>query len=109
MKTTRAGTALPIQGAPTDKSRGLACLSILTILAIWALVAVMPAVAQTTFGSILGNVTDQTGAALAGTTVTLTNTGTSDQRTVQTDANGNYQFVNLVPGTYNLDFEKTGF
>jgi hypothetical protein len=89
--------------------RRASCLSMLTVLAIWAVLAAFPAAAQTTFGSILGTVTDQTGAALSGTTVTLTNVGTADHRTVQTDNNGSYQFVNLTPGTYSLDFEKTGF
>ncbi|HEY4051147.1 MAG TPA: TonB-dependent receptor [Acidobacteriaceae bacterium] len=65
--------------------------------------------AQTTFGTILGTVIDQTGSAVAGATVTLTNLGTSDKRTDQSDSSGNYQFVNLVPGNYSVDFEKTGF
>jgi hypothetical protein len=65
--------------------------------------------AQTFFGSIVGTVTDTSGAIVPGAGVTLTNTGTSERRAVQTDANGNYQFVNLVPGTYRLEIEATGF
>ena len=41
--------------------------------------------------------------------MTLTNTGTAEVRTDQTDANGNYQFVNLVPGVYRLEVESPGF
>jgi Carboxypeptidase regulatory-like domain/TonB dependent receptor len=65
--------------------------------------------AQSTFGSILGTVTDQSGAAIPSVTVTLTSLSTQDQQRVQTDANGNYQFLNLQPSGYSLDFEKTGF
>jgi hypothetical protein len=66
--------------------------------------------AQTFFGSIVGAVTDNAaGNNISGATVTLTSVATSGQWTVTTDSNGNYEFVNLVPGTYKLDFEKTGF
>ena len=65
--------------------------------------------AQTFFGSIVGTVTDQSGASVAVARVTLTNTGTDERRTDQTDNLGNYQFVNLVPGLYKVDIEATGF
>jgi hypothetical protein len=58
---------------------------------------------------VLGNVTDSSGAAIQDAKVTLLNTGTSEARSIQTDANGAYQFVNLVPGVYRLTIEKTGF
>ncbi|NWF84500.1 MAG: carboxypeptidase regulatory-like domain-containing protein [Bryobacteraceae bacterium] len=67
------------------------------------------ACAQTFFGSVVGTVTDPTGAAIPQATVTLTNLGTSDRRTMQTDADGGYQFVNLTPGQYRLEVEKPGF
>lgn len=41
--------------------------------------------------------------------MTLTNLGTSEKRTADSDTNGNYQFVNLVPGKYRIDVEKPGF
>jgi hypothetical protein len=65
--------------------------------------------AQTTSGSIVGTVTDSTGGVVPNAAVTLTNTGTSEHRTVQADANGSYRFVNLVPGVYKLDIEVAGF
>ncbi len=65
--------------------------------------------AQTFYGSIVGSVTDITGAVIPGGAVTLTNLGTSERRTAETGADGNYQFVNLVPGRYKIDIEKPGF
>ena len=59
-----------------------------------------------TSGPAVGDASD---AALVGVKVTLTNLGTADKRTAETDASGNYRFVNLQPGTYSVDFEKTGF
>src|SRR5579863_8875929 len=65
--------------------------------------------AQTFFGSIVGTVTDQSAASVVAARVTLTNTGTDERRTDQTDNLGNYQFVNLVPGLYKVDIEAKGF
>jgi hypothetical protein len=41
--------------------------------------------------------------------VTVVNNATSERRTAQSNADGNYEFVNLVPGRYRVDVEKTGF
>lgn len=73
--------------------------------------AVSPSVsqAQTTFGSIIGTVTDPTGAPVADTPITLTNLGTTETRTERTNTDGLYQFVNLAPGDYSVSVEKQGF
>jgi hypothetical protein len=64
---------------------------------------------QAFYGSIVGTVNDSSGAALASTTVTLTNSATGDRRQVATASDGSYRFVNLVPGTYRLEIEHAGF
>jgi Carboxypeptidase regulatory-like domain len=64
---------------------------------------------QTFYGSIVGTVNDASASAVPQATVTLTNLGTGERRTMQTDNLGEYQFVNLVPGNYKIDIEKTGF
>ena len=61
--------------------------------------------AQTSYGSIVGTVTDPSQSAIPGTTVTLTNIGTSERKTATSDGSGNFQFVNLIPGDYRLDVE----
>src|SRR6266446_9269148 len=65
--------------------------------------------AQSFYGSLVGTVTDATGAAIADASVALTNMGTSERRTAATDTSGTYQFVNLVPGRYRIEVTKTGF
>src|SRR5258708_1675749 len=65
--------------------------------------------AQTTYGSISGEVTDSSGAAIADAQVTLTNLGTLEKRTQSTGNDGLYTFVNLFPGRYKIEAEKTGF
>ena len=65
--------------------------------------------AQSTYGSISGSVTDQSGAAVSGATVNLTNMGTSEKRTETSSDDGHFTFVNLFPGQYRIDIEKQGF
>src|SRR5690348_7100956 len=65
--------------------------------------------AQVTFGSVLGTVSDPSGATVAGATVKLTNSGTSETRSVQTDSGGNYAVPNLSAGQYRVEIEAGGF
>lgn len=67
------------------------------------------ALSQTFYGSIVGTVTDPSGATVPSAVVVLTNIGTAERRNAVTDNDGNYQFVNLVPGRYRVDIERTGF
>jgi hypothetical protein len=53
--------------------------------------------AQSSTGTSVGTVTDSSGAAVAGATVTLTNVATGDARTAQTNGTGGYEFVNGQP------------
>jgi hypothetical protein len=64
---------------------------------------------QSTFGSISGTVKDGTGAAIAGAQVTLTSIATGENQSFTTDQNGLYSFVNVSPGGYTVDVDKTGF
>jgi len=65
--------------------------------------------AQAVTGTIIGLVTDSTGAVMPGATVTLTNTGTGLVRVVNTDSNGEYTVPSLPTGTYSVKAELSGF
>jgi hypothetical protein len=56
-----------------------------------------------------GVVQDSSGAVVPKATVTLTNSATQARRSTTTDADGNYRFVSLAPGTYTLSVEATGY
>src|SRR5882762_8948925 len=60
-------------------------------------------------GQVVGTVTDPSGAAVVGATVTLTDMATNTSRTATTNEAGRYAFSNVVPGLYNLTMSKTGF
>ena len=85
----------------------LQCVVALTLFAF--LIAGSTASAQTVYGSIVGTATDATGSAVPGAKVTLTNLATNEPRTVDTDGNGNYTIVNLLPGNYSIAVERAGF
>ncbi len=65
--------------------------------------------AQVLKGQILGAITDPSGAVVPGVKVTITETRTNFVRTGDTNDAGNYFFVNLDPGDYRVEAEKTGF
>ena len=68
-----------------------------------------PVTAQVTTADITGRVLDQNGAAVAGATITARNTGTGQQRSVQSDQQGNYTIAELLPGTYEITAEAPNF
>src|SRR5215217_8882826 len=65
--------------------------------------------AQAVTGTLLGNVTDTTGAAVPGATVTARETQTNVSRTAVTNETGHYIFSSLQNGTYAVEAELQGF
>jgi hypothetical protein len=79
------------------------------LLAALVLACAAPARAQFETSSILGTIRDNSGAVVAGATVTITNTQTGVSQSRATDANGNYEFFTVRIGTYVVTAEKEGF
>ena len=67
-----------------------------------ALVACLPLYAQSTQSSILGTVTDSSGAPVANATVTVRNEGTNFAREFKTDDSGDYRVSGLEAGFYEV-------
>jgi Carboxypeptidase regulatory-like domain len=96
MYIRRAGFGLAVSA--------LVCLSLLCLL------CVPLALGQTAgTGAIAGTVTDPSSRSVPNATVTLTNTGTGQERTATTGTAGDYKFSLLPPGTYHLKFQASGF
>ena len=79
-------------------------LIVLIILAISAL-----AQADVTSATVRGTITDQQGAGIPNATVLIKSTDQGTERTAQTDANGEFTFLTLRPGPYELSVNATGF
>jgi tetratricopeptide (TPR) repeat protein len=86
--------------------KGMATLVVVGVLALTLAVA---AHAQRTTGTILGQVTDSTGAVLSGATVTITNEGTNAVKTAVTDAEGHFTIAFVPVGSYTVNVSLDGF
>src|SRR5262245_14370197 len=76
---------------------------------ILALTIPQSASAQVLYGTLTGNVTDSSGAVVAGATVTITHKATGQSREGMTDAQGSYDFPTVQAGTYTIKVSKSGF
>ena len=88
--------------SPSNGIRFLGIVGLLLVLSI-ALFS------QSITGRILGTVTDQSGAAVAGASVIITDVQRGTARTVITDDSGNYAAPELQPGVYKVRAEAKGF
>jgi len=81
----------------------------LTALLLAGLLVVVPTHAQSTFGSLIGSVQDATGAVLPGAIVHVKNLNDNSSRDTTADAAGEFQVLNLNPGTYAVTASSDGF
>src|ERR1700693_6219895 len=65
--------------------------------------------AQSTFGTFVGTIQDQSGSVIAGVVVTVTNLDENSVRSATTNSAGQYQLLNLPPGRYSMSAVKPGF
>ena len=79
------------------------------IFLVFVLLAAVSLSAQTFRGTILGTVTDPSGAVVAGAKVTVKNTGTGLERATETSADGSYSLPELPIGTYDVTVSQAGF
>jgi hypothetical protein len=79
------------------------------ITLLFVLLAAVSLSAQTFRGTILGTVTDASGAVVAGAKVSAKNAGTGLERTTDTSADGSYSLPELPIGTYIVTVTQTGF
>ena len=90
------------------QTRIRALTAVMLVALVWA---GLPAAAnaQATRGTILGTITDQTGAAMPGVTVVATETRTNVSYDTVTNETGNFTFPNIPDGIYNIKAELQGF
>lgn len=81
----------------------------LTLLLVLLAATGVRSTAQALYGSLVGTVTDQSGAIVPNASVTATETTTGLVRQGQTDASGRYSLLNLLPGTYKVEVGAPGF
>src|SRR5215469_10331825 len=97
---------LPSLSVSEVRMNSKGCVVLVLVLLVSAATFVS---AQTFRGTILGTVSDTSGAVVAGATVKVHNVGTSLERTTQTTAEGNYSIAELPIGTYTVTVTQAGF
>jgi hypothetical protein len=91
-------------------NRSFGNLSVLALLLAFIFLLHCPVSnAQTFRGTILGTVTDSSGAAMAGVTVSIKNVDTGLTRNVVTSDDGSYSAPELPIGNYSVSVSKEGF
>ena len=92
----------------SQEGRITLALSLIASISIFFLLS-LAAMAQSTTGRILGVLTDQSGAAVGGATVVVTDKQRGTVRTEKTDETGSFTVANLQPGTYTIRVSAKGF
>ncbi|MCL4793232.1 MAG: carboxypeptidase regulatory-like domain-containing protein [Bryobacteraceae bacterium] len=85
------------------------CFAIALLLVLFFSAGIQEAPAQILYGTVVGNVTDPSGAAVPGATVVLTNRQTNWTRTVQTGPDGTFTVPTVPGGTYEVRVSLEGF
>jgi hypothetical protein len=99
-------TTLALRASRKAALRGLS-LAVLGLLAVLLLPCRLTAQIDT--GGITGTVTDSTGAVVVGARITLTNDATNVKIAAVSTSTGTYSLGGLLPGTYTIKAEATGF
>src|SRR4051812_35826461 len=100
----------PFSRIPVVAFKRMCSMRLQTLAALFAVsLLAMPAAAQEQRGSILGVVKDATGAVLPGVTVEARSPSVVGVSTSISDAQGNYRFPALPPGTYKVSAVLQGF
>jgi len=107
MKNTRDGQMFCEQ--LTKNGTIMKYFRILGFLLLASLILCLPTYSQTDTGSIVGTVTDKSGASLPNAMVTVTNVGTNRKTVVKTDRQGTYVATSLQIGNYAVQIQAEGF
>jgi len=110
LSTTLLTRSLPfrVPGAHT-RWRTFAGAALLALNAFLLVAPAAPAAPLDGTGRLSGQVADPAGAAMAGVTIQLRNTGTNAEHRAVTNAEGLYAFPALAPGQYELRIDQPGF
>ena len=85
------------------------CARTALFVAVLVSASTLSAYAQTLYGGIVGNVRDTSGAAVPGSTITITEKSTGLERTAVSNETGSYSFTNVLQGTYDVKVSLQGF
>ena len=83
--------------------------TVCAIISSFSLFLPRPAAAQMLYGSLVGNVTDESSHSIPAAEVAITNSETNFTRKVRTNESGGYSLANIPPGNYAVEINVAGF
>src|SRR5215467_14913918 len=89
--------------------KGLRKMGLVLCVAMMIITYAMPAFGQQTFGNVRGVVKDESGALVAGATITILDKKTNNKFTTQGSGTGDFEFKNLPVGSYEVTVSAQGF
>jgi hypothetical protein len=100
-----------MKGCGISKSLKLSCrVAVLCMAAIAVLASLCsPSAAQVIYGTVVGTVSDPSGALVPGVNVKITSLATNETRSISTSAAGAYSFPNLPTGLYRVEVQMPEF
>jgi Carboxypeptidase regulatory-like domain/TonB dependent receptor/TonB-dependent Receptor Plug Domain len=81
----------------------------LVVMLLWMICMAVPGIAQVDTGTLVGTITDASGAVVAGAMVTATEIDTATKTSAKTDSDGSFTLRPLKIGRYSVSAEATGF
>ena len=109
VQSTSRTAELAFESVPVARLVEFARLSMAALAVLILVTFSAPAKGQAVNATLLGTVTDSSGAAVANAKVTITETNTGISHSSQTNDSGNYVFPDLPPGMYTVTAEQSGF
>src|SRR5271167_3680626 len=98
-----------VRGCPSARASFLVFLSAFLLMVCSVLSTAPSAAAQSTGGRFRGTVTDNSGAAVVGAKISLINEATNALREAETNASGEYLFLEVPVGSYEIEVTIAGF
>lgn len=98
-----------MQNLILGKWKGRTPSSLLFGIGLLAALSTLAPAQSITSGDVTGIITDPSGAVVPGATVTLTNINTNVSNKTTTNADGDYRFAFVLPGSYKVDVTASGF
>jgi TonB family protein len=105
-RRVRAMLNVKLNRDPITRTASIAAAVVLA--AVTVVVAGFGVSAQGQFATVAGNIVDQNGRPMANVRLVLSNAAAQTKNEVKSDAAGQYEFVGVPPGTYELMFESVG-
>ena len=102
-------TSAPASAPMANMRTGLAAIGLIAVCSALIISSTLAGAQATSTGTVIGQVTDPSGAVVPKAAVAIKDRATGAKRSTRTNDTGAYVFVNVTPGTYDITVNQPGF